>query len=110
MKKSVFCGLFAVFMIPWIGKISDRQKRETGSRMKLIVWGLVFAGISFLILPLDTHNLQYECCEFCLEKEDKNPTYVAFLLQLFRLHHIYLKYEAFETRYDISQMLDYTFS
>ena len=39
-------NLFAVFMIPWIGKISDRQKRETGSRMKLIVGGLVFAGIS----------------------------------------------------------------
>ena len=50
-------NLFAVFMIPWIGKISDRQKRETGSRMKLIVWGLVFAGISFLILPFTKDNI-----------------------------------------------------
>lgn len=50
-------NLFAVFMIPLISKISDRQKAETGSRMKLITAGVVIAGAAFLFLPLAKGNI-----------------------------------------------------
>ena len=50
-------NLFAVFMIPLIGKISDRQKAQTGSRMKLITVGIMLAGAAFICLPLAKGNI-----------------------------------------------------
>lgn len=50
-------NLFAVVMIPFVSAVSDRQKRETGSRMKLISLGITLAGAAFCCLPLVRDNL-----------------------------------------------------
>ena len=49
-------NLFALFMIPIVSRASDRHKKQTGSRMKLIVLGVMLAGCAFLFLPLAKNN------------------------------------------------------
>ena len=50
-------NLFAVAMLPFVTALSDRHKRETGSRMKLIALGVTTAGAAFCCLPLVRYNL-----------------------------------------------------
>jgi len=52
-----FDNLLALFMIPVVSRISDRQKEQMGSRLPLITTGVILAGSAFLFLPIAQKNI-----------------------------------------------------
>ncbi len=45
-------NIFALFLLPFFGALSDRTRTKFGKRMPYILFGTVFAAIAFTLLPI----------------------------------------------------------